>query len=251
MEYFVSSDNGGFDNRLELWAMYNTSTLALPNPNPTMTRIFTTCLSYYFPAAAKQRPGPLPYGSSLTPPGELAFLDGSDSRVLSVSYSAARLFITLQTALLDQNNNEQDGGLYVILAPTMRNTTLTASVVNQGYLYVNGDSLMRPSIAVNSAGAGAIAVTLVGNDYYPSPAYIPLAGTTATPTLLKVPTFGTLPEDGFTGYPGGGQGVARWGDYNSAVTSTDGSIWTGVQWIGSFPRAQFANWNTYVTQVQQ
>jgi predicted pyridoxine 5'-phosphate oxidase superfamily flavin-nucleotide-binding protein len=69
--------------------------------------------------------------------------------------------------------------------------------------------------------------------------------------VLQVAAAGTLPEDGFTGYPdGGGFGVARWGDYNTSIVTSDGAIWMVVQYIGSFPRTDFANWNTYIVRVQ-
>jgi hypothetical protein len=66
---------------------------------------------------------------------------------------------------------------------------------------------------------------------------------------LNVANIGSLPEDGFTGYPGGyGAGIARWGDYNSAVAASDGSIWMGIQFIGSAPRTEFANWQTFIVR---
>jgi hypothetical protein len=127
---------------------------------------------------------------------------------------------------------------------------LAGSVLNQGYLIVNNEHLLRPAIAVNAQGRGAIAVTLVGDDWYPSAAFIPFQAL-AKPTTLQVAAVGALPEDGFTGYPdGGGVGVARWGDYNGAVGAADGAIWMVVQYIGNYPRTDYANWNTYVMRNQ-
>jgi hypothetical protein len=127
---------------------------------------------------------------------------------------------------------------------------LAARVLNQGYLLVTGNNLLRPAMAVNAQGVGAIAVTLVGQAWYPSAAFIPFASS-STPSTLEVAAAGTLPEDGFTGYAAyGGDGIARWGDYNTAVAASDGSIRMVVQYIGNYPRTQFANWNTYVFQYQ-
>ncbi len=250
MEYFVSSNIYGFDNQVSLWAMYNTSSLALATPNPILVRALVPVLNYGYPTYVTQRPGLLPYGSTLTPPGQLADLDGGDPRVLSVSYAGGRLFVTFQAAVSDQNGTFVDGGAYIVLAPTVRNGVVAASVVSQGYLYVNGNHLLRPSIAVNSQGRGAIAVTLVGPDWFPSAALIPISAASA-PTTLQVAAAGTLPEDGFTGYPDyGGVGVARWGDYNCAVADGDGSIWMLMQYIGSFPRTLYANWNTFIARFQ-
>ncbi len=156
----------------------------------------------------------------------------------------------MQSSVFDQNGQSVVGGAYIVLKPTYRNGQLNATVANQGFLFVNGDHLLRPSVAVNAQGRGAIAVTLVGPDWYPTAALIPISSVGA-PTTLQVAAPGTLPEDGFTGYPGGGfLGLARWGDYNSAVAASDGSIWMLMQYIGSYPRTQYANWNTYVARFQ-
>ena len=127
---------------------------------------------------------------------------------------------------------------------------LAAAVVNQGYLVVNNNHLLRPAIAVNAKGIGAIAITLSGEDWYPSAALIPFQAL-ATPTEIQVAALGALPEDGFTGYStGGGDGVARWGDYNTAVADSNGSIWMVAEYIGNYPRTDFSNWNTYVIHNQ-
>ncbi|MGA9625653.1 MAG: hypothetical protein WBQ65_14365, partial [Bryobacteraceae bacterium] len=207
-------------------------------------------LSYTVPDVANQRPGTLVYGSSLTPPGQLAYLDGGDCRVQALSYAGGRLYLTFSTSITDQTGRFKVGAAYVVLSPTYRGGVLAATVLNQGYLVINNNHLLRPAIAVNAQGAGAITATLVGPDWYPSAAVIPFS-TFSTPSTLQVGAVGTQPEDGFTGYPGGGGvGVARWGDYNSAVATSDGAISVVVQYIGSYPRTEFANWNTYIMRMQ-
>jgi hypothetical protein len=170
--------------------------------------------------------------------------------VQSLTYASGELFLTLPTGVNDQNGNWVVGGAYIVLSPTYRGGVLAARVLNQGYLLVNGNHLLRPAIAVNAQGVGAIAVTLVGATWYPSAALIPFAPS-SMPSTLQVAAPGVLPEDGFSGYPtGGGDGVARWGDYNTAVAATDGSIWMVVEYIGNYPRTVPANWNTYVFRYQ-
>lgn len=251
LEYFVSTGTRDVNSGLALWAMYNTSSLAGANPNLTLTAIILpTSLSYSNGPAVTQRPGPLPYGSSLSPPGSLEYLDGSDPRVLSLSYASGRLFLTLQTGVVDGNGQNVAGGAYAVLSPTFRSNILAATVLNQGYLFVNGEHLLRPAIAVNAQGSGSIAVTLVGPDWYPSAAFIPISSF-STPSTVQIAGLGTLPEDGFTGYPGGYlASIARWGDYNGAFATNDGAIWMVVEYIGSYPRSPFANWNTYVARIQ-
>jgi len=171
--------------------------------------------------------------------------------VQSLSYAGGSLYLTLATGVNDQNGNWVVGGAYIVLSPTFRGGVLAAKVLNQGYLLLNNNHLLRPEIAVNAQGVGAIAVTLAGVNWYPSAALIPFAGPVSTPTTLQVAAAGTLPEDGFTGYVAeGGDGVARWGDYNSAIAASDGSIWMAVQYIGTYPRTLNANWNTFAIHVQ-
>jgi hypothetical protein len=249
VEYFVSSSARFFGSSgVALWAVRNTSSLATPSPNLVLSRVVVSTLGYTFPDVATQRPGPLPYGSSLKPAGVLAYLDGGDARVLSATYAGGRLFLTLQTGVQDASGRWVVGAAYVVLSPTFRSNVLAASVVNQGYLLVNGNHLLRPAIAVNAKGRGAIAVTLVGPDWFPTAGVVRFDAF-GVPAAVETAAAGVLPEDGFTGYPGGGAGVARWGDYNGAVAASDGSIWTVTQYIGNYPRTPAANWNTYVAHV--
>jgi hypothetical protein len=247
VEFFVSSLATG-DTNLSLWAMSNTSSLATANPSPVLTQTIVPTLLYSPPPNANQRPGPLPYGSSLTPQGLLALLDGSDSRILSLSYSGGRLYATLGTLVTDASGHFLAGGAYVILSPTFRGGVLAASVQRNGYLLVQNNHLLRPAIGVNPQGKGAVVFTIVGSDYYPSAAFLPI-DTFSTASTVQIAAAGQLPEDGFTGYPNLGfpdQGTARWGDYSTAVAASDGSIWMVTQYIPNAPRTQFANWGTFL-----
>ena len=247
LQFFASTYSAlSLANQIAVWAMFDTSSLATPNPSLTLVRISVPVLSYSTPNVATQRAGAIPYGSSQSPPAALEYLDGGDTRVQSLSYAAGFLHLTLPTSVTDGNGNLVIGGAYVVLSPTYRGGLLAARVINQGYVFVKGNHLLRPAVAVNAQGTGAIAATLVGVDWYPSAAYVPF-NSLSTPTVLQVAAAGTLPEDGFTGYAsGGGYGVARWGDYNSAIAAADGSIWMAVEYIGNYPRTDYANWNTYI-----
>ena len=254
VEYFVSSYPVGSDSALGLWAMSNTASLQSANPSMLLTRTTITTLPHYVPQyGATQRPGPLTLGSSLE------LIDAgyfSDSRVLSATYSGGRLFVSLASEVLDANNNPAVGCLYVVLAPTFRNGVLGASApTKQGYLAATNNHILRPAISVNAQGRGVIAFTLVGPDYYPSAAFATIDLTSSTPSAIQVVGAGFLPEDGFTGYgpvPAcptcNGSGIARWGDYSTAVTSTDGSIWFVAEYIPNLPRTPLANWGTFIAQ---
>jgi hypothetical protein len=122
---------------------------------------------------------------------------------------------------------------------------IIAHILHQGYVAVNGENVLFPSIAVNRAGVGAMAFTLSGPDFFPSAAYVRFAlGRAVGPIRITGP--GALPEDGFTGYAAEGSptpGVARWGDYSAAVFA-DGAIWMGNEFIPNAPRTLLANWGT-------
>jgi hypothetical protein len=254
VEYFVSSLTSTADNNLALWAMVDTSSINSPNPTLTLIQTIIPTEAFVAPTTfgVTQENGPLPYGSSLFPPGSLPLLDGGDTRVLSVTYAGGRVYATLETELQDDNQNSVVGTAYVVITPTYRGTTLSGSALRQGYVLTDNDNLLRPAIAINSTGNGAIVFTLVGPDYYPSAAFIPFtvpSPTPASPTpvvlgsAIQLAGAGAFPEDGFTGYPG----PARWGDYSAAaVNGSDGSILMGTEYIPNAPRVPDANWGTYL-----
>ncbi len=244
VEYFVSSLQSGGDN-LALWAMTNTSSLTTSNPLLTLIKTIIPTLAYMAPGGSPQKPGPLPYGSSLTPPARLAVIDGGDSRVQSVEYAGGRLYVTLETQVTDDNGKPAVGAAYVVISPAYRSGQLTGAALRQGYVGTNGNNLLRPALAVNAQGSGAMVFTLVGPDYFPSAAFLPFSGFTPGPAILLAAA-GAAPEDGFTGYPPYGP-PARWGDYSDAVVSTDGSIFLVTEYIPNAPRVKAANWGTYIT----
>src|SRR6185503_12392372 len=144
------------------------------------------------------------------------------------------------------------GGAYFILSPTFRGGVLSSSVLRQDYLLVKNNHLLRTAVAVNANGRGAVVFTLVGPDYYPSAAILPI-DTFSTASTIQVTALGSFPEDGFTGYPDAGfvqQGVARWGDYSTAVAGSDGSIWMTTEYIPDVARTELANWGTFITRYR-
>jgi len=247
VEYFVSSQaRFAIDSSLAVWAMTNTSSLLTTSPSLQLLRINIATQTYSFPDVANQRPGPLPYASSLTPPGLLAFLDGGDDRVLSVCYAGGRLYLTMGSTVADSGGRARLGGAYFILSPSLRSGSLAAPVLRQGYLKVDGNHLLRPAIAVNASGLGAIVFTVAGPDYYPSAAFVPIS-TTSTGSAIQIAAAGAGPEDGFSAYGDPGlAGIARWGDYSGAVVAADGSIWMVTEYIPNAVRTQKANWGTYL-----
>src|SRR5262249_16255262 len=121
-----------------------------------------------------------------------------------------------------------------------------ASIASQGYVAVDGENVLFPSIAVTSGGRGAMCFTLSGPDFFPSAAYVQFANG-QTVGDIHISGAGVLPEHGFRGYrfsrsppPGG----ARGGDSPAAVAA-DGAIWMGNEFIPGPPRTVNANWGTF------
>jgi hypothetical protein len=251
VEYFVSSQVANSDTAMAIYAMSNTSSLATATPNLTLTETLVQTLAYSSPPVATQpQGGPIPQGASLgfTFPRPV---DGGDTRLQSVIYSGGRLYVTLGTQVIDSSNQLLAGGAYVVISIANRGGQITASALRQGYLLVNGNHLLRPAIAVDAQGRGAIVVTLVGPSYFPSAAMVPFAAFAAGGTL-QVVARGTLPDDGFTAYDVPFFG--RWGDYAAAVLGGDGRIWMATEYIpnianNQYPLSGFANWGTSVMAV--
>jgi len=250
VEYLVSSFMGAADSNLSVWAISNTASLGSSNPNLLITQTLVPTLSYSLPNPATQKAGPLPYGSTLIPPGRLESIDGGDIRVLSACYAGGRIYITLGTQVIDSQGNALSGGAYVVISPAFRGGVLSGTAFRQGYLVVDGNHLLRPAIAVNAQGNGAIVFTLVGPNYFPSAAFVPFSSF-APGSAIQVAGPGASPEDGFTGYPNLGYsvtGIARWGDYSSAIVDSTGAVWMATEYIPNSVRTALANWGTYVMQ---
>ena len=247
LQYFVSTQGrSAGDNRLAVFALTNTATLATANPSLTIIQTIVQVIPYAAPNVATQRPGTLTYGASVG--GQLAFIDGGDTRIQSASYAGGRIYTTMATAVNDANGLQVVGGGFVILSTAFRGGILGASVLRQGYVAVTGNHLLRSAIAVNAQGRGAIAATLVGPGHFPSAVYMPIE-TFSGPLSVQIAAPGTGPEDGFTGYPGGfGAGLARWGVYSSPFVTSDGSLWMAVQYIPNLPRTPAANWGTFISK---
>jgi hypothetical protein len=253
-EYFVSSldFNGTVDNRLTIWAMTNTKSLANASPNVSFRHKVFTVTAYAQPPAATQKPGTRPLGSSLGEP--LEKLETNDDRLQQVYYANGKLYTALNTAILVTGGGSPKAGIaYFILSPTATSTSVSATVAKQGYITVAGQHVMFPSLAVSNGGAGVIGFSMSGPSYFPSTAYVTVSGTTIGGSVhLAAP--GKAPEDGFSGYRAfGGDGVARWGDYSAAFVSPGGQVWFAAEYIPDpnvRPRTQFTNWGTFISRVK-
>jgi hypothetical protein len=256
-EYFVSDLDftvgpalGIRANRLAVWALTNTSSLSSAAPSVSLTNVVIDSELYLQPPNAEQKSGELFLGELLHNP--LSLLAGNDDRLNQVVFADGKLWTAVNTAITAQNGPTRVGTGYFIVAPSDPNGTLSASIVKQGYVAVNQENLLFPSIGVTSDGKGVITFSLVGPDFFPSTAYAAIDATHGVGDI-HIAGAGQGPEDGFTGYDQFGGDVSRWGDYTAAVAVGD-TVWFATEYIAHpatdlTSRTLLANWATFVAHV--
>lgn len=276
-EYFLSSIAAseamgtGTASAIAVWRVTNSASIATGSPSPRLSNSLLNSETYVVPPRSNQKPGPIPLGSYCavvncfgygTSDGTEGPLDSNDTRMQQVYYANGRLYSALDTAV-QVSGNLKAGIAWFVVNPD--GTPSGATMVNQGYIGVTNNNVTYPATAVNAAGMGAMAFTLVGNSYYPSAGYALMNANGVTGTV-NVAAAGAGPQDGFTEYlPLNGPGTQtrpRWGDYGAAQP-VGSSIWLASEYIGqrcSFAtfqhdptcggtRAPFANWGTRISQV--
>ena len=126
---------------------------------------------------------------------------------------------------------------------------LSATLAKQGYVGVNKEDVLFPSIGVTPSGRATIAFTLAGPDYRSSAAWAPLSlSSGAGPVYIAAA--GKNADDDFSAVKAyGGDGVGRWGDYTAAVSDTSGNVWMGVEYVSGVERTPLANWATFLFHV--
>jgi hypothetical protein len=243
-------NNAPLDNRIAAWSLASTASLNGNSPHLTLRHVVLTSEAYGLPInqGATQKPGPTPLGTAV---GEgLETINANDSRMNQVVNVGGVLYGGVNTTVFSSHGAAEVGIAYFVVGAFGTPGFLSAHILTQGYVAVDGENVLFPSIAVNKSGVGAMAFTLSGPDFFPSAAYVRFAFG-APVGAIHISGAGTGPEDGFTGYKAFGAptpGVARWGDYSAAV-SADGAIWMGNEFIPGTPRTVNANWGTFLTRL--
>jgi hypothetical protein len=246
----VFQNNAPLDNRIAAWSLTGTRSLNGSSPSLQLSHEVLTSETYGLPIniGATQKPGPTPLRDALGDVDPLETLQANDSRMNQVVDLHGILFGGVNTTVTSATGPDRVGIAYFVVGAVGTPFGVFAHILNQGYVAVDGENVLFPSIAVNRFGLGAMALTLSGPDYFPSAAYVRFAfGRAVGP--IHIAGAGTGPEDGFTGYKAfAGNGVARWGDYTAAVFA-DGAIWMGNEFIPGTPRTLLANWGTFLTRL--
>ena len=268
-EYFLSSftNNTGSSQAINAWVVTGTGSLQTANPNLSIQRTQVSSEAYVddLPVSSPGTGGITDTqrgttDTSLWPLGtalgdSLGQINANDVRMNQVVYANGKLWSGVNTALSSAGAVTRSGIAYFVVLPTLAHGRLHAVMLHQGYVAVNGDSALFPSVGVNADGHGAIGFSVVGPDYYPSAAYIRIDNGGNLVGNIVISGAGTAPDDGFTQYPqetGGLPPVGRWGDYSAAVADADGSIWMAAEYINvspTRPRTLLANWGTFITHI--
>jgi hypothetical protein len=237
-------------NKITLWALTNTQSLQTSHPALRLSRANLTVGRYANPPWQFQKPGPLPFGCDPqlgadchTPP-----VEANDVRMNQVVLSNGRLWSGINTGV---SPGPRVGVEYFVVRPSVSSSgTVTGHIAGQGYVSAANENISFPSIGVNSAGKGVLAFSVMGRDFYPSSAYVPL-GRAGASGPIRVVKPGFRPEDGFTCYakPYGFGPPCRWGDYTASVAGPDGRIWSATEYIGPHARVRAANWATFVFPI--
>ena len=271
-EYFMSAVDPThlLDNRIAVWALTNTSSLNSTPALSSPSNVIVGTEVYGFPPSTEQKPGPTPLRDFLASPAAAQdptiggifknheeLLAANDDRMQQVVFANGMLWSAIPSIVKPQGP-VRAGAAWFILSPSLSGGTLSASVVNQGYVAIQSpsqNSVLFPSVGVNASGKAVIAFSIAGQDFYPSAGYVTLDAATGTGPIV-ISRSGFAPDDGFTGYAPFGFRVARWGDYSAAVSDEQGNLWMGNEAIlpplVQFPPGVlFANWGTFITEVPQ
>ncbi len=262
-EFFVSSQAvfTGLDNRLRQWTMTNTSSLNSGSPALTLTTRVVGVTPYGIPPNATQKAGSIPLRDCLadttlqvtatltgcwrllTSGGPFtnveSKLPSNDSRMQQVFYANGKLWASLDTGLSFSNNGPIFAGIaYFVFNPN------SGTVLQQGYVGIDGDNVTYPALVVTPSGRGVLAFTVTGADYFPSAGYTSLDAKVGAGDV-HIAAAGLGPQDGFTGYVPLSQNSLtrirpRWGDYGGAAVDGN-TIWIASEYIG-----QTCDYATYI-----
>jgi hypothetical protein len=293
-EYFLSSNaaeeaNGsGTSNDVLVWALTNTSSLDTTPALALSHASLNASTAYSVPPKSDQKAGSIPLADCLndrTTKSPLwrgagcwrafflpkdqpkkgaveSHLDSNDSRMQQVVYANGQLWGALDTAV-SVGGAVKAGIAFFTVAPSIVGGAVQATLVNDGTLAVAGNNLTYPAVAVTPGGAGVMAFTIVGADFYPSAGWAPIDASGVGDVHVISPGLG--PDDGFTSYAAfvGNPPRTRWGDYGAAVV-VGSSVWiasesieqtcTFSQFVASAftcggTRTALGNWATRISKV--
>jgi hypothetical protein len=262
-EYFLSTIAGdgtetgnptGTAKRIGVWALTNTSSLNTPTPDVELTSRLVNSQKYTFPPTSDQKPGPTPLRDCVndtalpTPFGlgcwqfffveepahdeVLSSPDSLDGRMQQVWFVNGTVWGAAGTGV-DVGGEEKAGIAWFAVEPKINGAgKVEAKLKREGYVALANNNLTMPALAMLPSGKGAIAFSILGEEFFPSAGYVTI-DESGSVSQVHVARAGLGPDDGFTSYKAfvGNPPRTRWGDYGAAWT--DGSdIWIASEYIG-------------------
>jgi hypothetical protein len=229
---------------IAVWSLTNTGSLNTASPAPVLSAVVVPSEEYTQPPNAVQAPG------TLTLNNKLPLIAANDDRMNQVVYAGGHLWSGVNTAVKTPQGPTLAGIAWFATSPATSSAgTLSATMAGQGYLGVNKEDVIFPSIGVTPAGKAVMAFTLVGPDYHPSAAWAPLSLTSGAGPV-DVAAAGQNANDDLSALKAfQGDGVTRWGDYTAAVSDPSGTVWMGTEYISGVERTTLANWATFIAHV--
>jgi hypothetical protein len=273
-EYLLSAldFDATLDNRIALWALTNTASLATATPAVSLAGVVMPSEVYGQPPDAVQKDGSTPlasvvqqlFGAKNPNSGASAkeeLLAANDDRMNQTVYAGGKIWGAVNTVVKTENGPTHVGSAYFGVSPSGAGGTLAGSIATQGYLAVNQANLLFPSLAASTTGKVVYTASLSGTDYYPSAVYATIGS--GGPSSIHNAAPGVGPDDGFTGYPPFGGPTGRWGDYSAAAPDADGNVWVATEYIAQTctlsqfladttcggTRTTLANWSTFIGRV--
>ena len=86
---------------------------------------------------------------------QLELIESNDDRMNQVVYAAGKLWTGVNTVVKTTNGPVRIAAAWFIVEPAVTDAGVSGAVVKQGYLSLNGNNVVFPSIGVNAAGKGA------------------------------------------------------------------------------------------------
>jgi hypothetical protein len=254
-------------NELGLWVLTNTTSLNNATPAANLQTAAVSVPTFSGPPTPNQKVGPYPGGQCLQDPNCAAILggppfppipeptlDAGPPAVLNPIYgnqNGATLWLA-QTTAVTVNGQTQAGLAWYALAPRASRTGVGATVTGTGTLGLAGDHLLYPAVATVDGFHAYMTFTLMGDDYFPTPAYVTLDPVHG-PSAIHIVTPGQAAYENIpteTKLSIGIPAIYRWGDYNSAVVDGN-NIWFATEYIGNNNSCTPTQWaNDFKTDTQ-
>jgi hypothetical protein len=263
-EYFLSSldFDGAGDDRIALWSLSNTASLAKSTPAVSLEHVVLKSESYAFPPPATQAQGATPLLDCLgtgTCPGVLAgftlpatvdLLDTDDDRMNQAFFADGFVWAALNTAVQTPNAVHTGIAWFAVQPKLLSSGRVGARMEREGYVSLADADVMYPSIAVSDDGRGAIAFSLTSSTDFPSAGYARVTDARVS-EVVHVAREGENTLDDASGYFSGG--TARFGDYSAAMIDGN-TLWMAAETVTSACttldcRDEFTNWGTAVSRI--